>query len=428
MEDDAEPSAAGGRALPPPNAHPYVHAFRLHQGARGFVALCVKPGTDGRTMDTRCYEGPELFTRLPTPAALGEHFISVNTFKSRRRMVANLLGLRACFTDLDFRDILIWAGATEDAVWAEVQVALAAAVMPCPTMVVASGRGLHLYWNFAKGLPRDVLPRWAAVQEHVYDLLKQLGADPHCLDAARILRLAGTNNAKADKVATFLHLDFDRDVDFEDLAHALLPLSQWQLQDLRRQRAERIAEAKLLDPGRSSRVRDVHRAFINTVIADIDRIVAYRWGGRIPERYRNQTLFVRFSFVVRRIGMAKLEDAFLAYGLATCDLDVGEMRQIAGSIVAKISADGRGYRYSSAGAAEDLQVTVAEVRAAGLIRLHPADPELAEERRQARLSRDRERKAAERRTAGIAPRQRRGTPWDALGVSRSTWYAKCYGK
>jgi len=179
-------------------------------------------------------------------------------------------------------------------------------------MVVGSGRGLHLYWNFPKGLPRNVLPRWNGVQAHLCSLLKPFGADHNSRDAARILRLAGTYNPKAGRLATLVHLDFDRDVDFEDLARAVLPFSQWQLQDLRRQRAERNAEAKLLDPVRSSRGRDVHRAFIDTVVADIDRLIAHRWGGRIPERHRNQTLFVRFSFVARRIGMAKLEAALLA--------------------------------------------------------------------------------------------------------------------
>jgi len=428
MADDAETSAAGGRLLPPPHAHPYVHALRLHQGARGFVALCAKPGTDGRSMSTRCYEGPELFTHLPPPGALGEHFISVNTFKSPRRTVANLLGLRACFTDLDYYNLPVWAGATEDAVWDEVLMALAAAAMPRPTMVVASGRGLQLYWTFPKGLPPGVLGRWIAVQRHIYDVLRPFGADPNCRDAPRILRLAGTHNAKAGKVATFLHLDFDRDVDFEDLAKAVLPLSQWQLQDLRRQRAERNADAGTVDLGRSSRARDAHRAYIDTMIADIDRLAAYRWGGRIPEGHRNQWLFVRGSFLVRRLGMVELEGALLAFGLATCDLGIEEMRRIAGSIVAKIRADGRGYRYGSAGAAEALGVTVEEVRAAGLVRLHPADPQLQAERSADRRKKDRERKAEQRRAAGIPSRKPRGAPWKALGISKSAWYVKYYNK
>ena len=69
MADAAKSSAAGGELLPPPHAHPYVHALRLRQTAREFVELCKKPSTDGRALDTRCYEGPELFTCLLAPGA-----------------------------------------------------------------------------------------------------------------------------------------------------------------------------------------------------------------------------------------------------------------------------------------------------------------------------------------------------------------------
>jgi len=427
MADEAEPSAASGGALPP-NAHPYVHALRLHQGARGFVALCSKPGTDGRAMNTRCHEGPELFTRLPPPGAPGEYFISVNTFEGPQRTIANLLSLRASFIDLDFRDLPVHAGATEEQIWAEVQVVLAARTIPPPTMVVASGRGLHVYWNFPRGLPKGALTRWNAVQRHLCDALKTFGADPKSRDAARVLRLAGTRNPKTGTVAGFLHLDFDRDVDFEALVRAVLPLSQWQLQELRRQRAAQAAEAGKRDPDRSNRARDAQHAYLDTMIADIDRLIAYRWGGHIPEGHRNQTLFVRGCFLARRCGIAKLEGALLAFGLATCNLDVDEMRQIVGSIVKKITDDGRGYCYSTVGAAEALGVTVAEVRAAGLVRLHPADPELAEEHHHEKLRRDREQKAAQRRAAGIPARPVRGTPWKVLGIPRSTWYAKHYNK
>lgn len=171
MPDDADPAAASGEALPP-NAHPYVHALRLHRGGRGFVALCRKPGTDGRPVDTRCFEGPELFTHLPPPNAAGEHFISVNTFTRPQRRIEHLLSLRACFIDLDFLDLPIWANATAEQIWVAVQSVLAEREVPHPTMVVASGRGLHLYWIFPQGLSKDVLPRWNAVQRHLCEMLK----------------------------------------------------------------------------------------------------------------------------------------------------------------------------------------------------------------------------------------------------------------
>jgi hypothetical protein len=396
-----DPPVADGGAVSP-HGHPYTHAYRLHHGGRGFVALCRKPGDNGRSMDTRCYEGPELFMHLPPTSAEGEHYISVNTFRSRRRTIANLLSLRACFVDLDFRDVSVWAEADEEEVWAELQLVLAARSVPMPTMVVASGQGLHAYWNFAAGLPRAALPRWMAVQQHLGQALKTFGADPGARDAARIMRLVGTMNAEAGKPATFLHLELDRDVDFEDLAKPpLLPFSQWQLQELRKTRREKADLAAAPASAHSLRAREALRVYLDTVIADIDRLVDYRWGGRIPEGFRNQTLFVRGCFLVRVIGMAKLRAALIAYGVSRCDLDPDEMGQIVGSIEKQIFDDGRGYRYSTAGAAEDLHVTVEEVRAAGLLRLHPADPVLAEERRQERLRRDRERQAEARREARL---------------------------
>ncbi len=427
--NDADLSAPNGGSLPS-LGHPFTHADRLHRGARGFVALCRKPGTGGRSMDTRSFEGPELFMHLPPTSAEGEHYISVNTFKKPRRTIANLFSLRACFTDLDFRNVSVWADADEQEVWPEIQSVLVARAVPMPTMVIASGRGLHLYWTFPKGLPKDALPRWRAVQYHLYELMKTFGADPNARDAARIMRLAGTHNPKAGKRATILHLDLDRDVDFEDLARVVLPLTQWQLQELRKARRKKAETAAEPASARSVRARDARRIYLDTVLTDIDRLIAYRWGGRIPEGFRNQTLFVRGCFLVQVIGMAKLEGALLAYGLATSNLEVEEMRQVVGSILGKIDADGRGYRYSTVRAAEALQVTVAEVRAAGLLRLHPADPGLAEERRQERLKRDRERKAAARREAQAAAggKPRRGKPWLDLGIPRATWYRKYYFK
>jgi hypothetical protein len=425
MSSDAT-SAADGEALPP-HGHPYTQAYRLHRGARGFVALCRKPGTNGRPIDMRCYEGPELFLRLPPTSAAGEHFISVNTFKRPRRTIANLLSLRACFVDLDFRDVSAWADADEQEVWAELRSSLAARAIPMPTMVVASGRGLHAYWNFRNGLPPDALPRWNAVQQHLGQALKTFGADPGARDAARIMRLAGTINAKVGRPATLLHLELDRDVDFEDLAKPpLLPFSQWQLQELRKSRQEKAEAAAAPSSARSLRGREGLQAYIDTIIADIDRLVDLRWGGLIPEGHRNTTLFVRGCFLVRVVGTTKLEGALLAYGVSRCDLGTDEMQQIVGSITKQIIEDGRGYRYSTVGAAEALQVKVAEVRAAGLLRLHPADPVLAEERRQERRTRDRERKAEARREARAAAggKPRLGKPWLGLGISRSTWYRR----
>lgn len=199
------------------------------------------------------------------------------------------------------------------------------------------------------------------------------------------------------------------------MTRAVLPLGQHELQELRQQRATRKAQKQKSDSRHSTAARDAQRAYVDTIIADIDRLIGYRWGGRICPGYRNQVLFLRGSFVARRIGLGKLEDALLAFGLVTCDLEIREMRQIAGSIAARISADGRGYRYSTVGAAEALKITAEEVRAGRLLCVHPRDPEFAEFRRQAKRQRDRERKADQRRAADIQIRKpARGAPWKLM--------------
>jgi hypothetical protein len=419
---DADDTALDGE--PVPFGHPYTHAYRLHRGGRGFVALCRKPGTNGRAMDQRCYDVGELFDHLPAAGADGDCFISVNTFKRPNRTAANLLGLRACFIDVDCQRLPVWANVSAEDVLSEIFATLTRRSIPHPTMVIATGAGLHLYWTFPKSLPKGVVPRWSAVQSQLCYALKVFGADSNAIDVARVLRLAGTTNTKVGIVARIIHLDLDRDVDFGDLASAVLPLTQHALQVLRRARAEKN---KKRSADRSACGKLGYRTFVETLIADIDRLIAYRWNGRIPENHRNTTLFVRGCFLVRRVGVDAIEAALLAYGCAVCDLDPEEMVQIAGSIAKKIIGDGHGYRYSVVGAAAALGVTVEEVYAAGLVRLHPADPELAGARRQARLAVDRERKAVARRAQGVRARSEslaRTQPWRAMRMCRSTWFAK----
>jgi hypothetical protein len=291
-------------------------------------------------------------------------------------------------------------------------------------LAVSSGNGLHLYWRFLEGLPKAALPRWQAIQQHLVEKLKVFGADPNAKDAARILRLAGTFNPKADKNARILYLDPDRYVSIDDLHRAVLPLSQHQLKELRRSRAQKLTDGKTRVASKGSTSA---RTFVDTMLADIDRLVALRWDGQIPESHRNTTLFVRGTLLVRRVGHHAIEAALYEYGQRVCDLSPEEIAQIAGSIAKKLLGDGRGYRYSAVGAANALRVTVDEVRAAGLVRLHPPDPELAEARRQDRLRGNRDLKAARRRAAGIRPRSEslaETKPWLALGMSERTWYRK----
>ena len=67
--------------------------------------------------------------------------------------------------------------------------------IPEPTMVVASGRGAHVYWRIEHA-PYQALATWQELEDHLYKQLKHLGADNKATDAARVLRLPDTINSR----------------------------------------------------------------------------------------------------------------------------------------------------------------------------------------------------------------------------------------
>ena len=92
--------------------------------------------------------------------------------------------------------------------WADCDDLAASATMhafaPPPSMIVASGSpaNTHAYWALTHPLPTEEL-KYAN-----HRLAQALGADPHCADAARILRVPGTLNHKHDPPRPVLLLDY----------------------------------------------------------------------------------------------------------------------------------------------------------------------------------------------------------------------------
>ena len=116
---------------------------------------------------------------------LGEidRYFTPNEFRNWRR-VELLISLRACYVDLD--------GWTD---WPAVLDVLQARGMPMPSLIVESGRGLHLYWPI-DAAPKQSLPIWQAVQDELVKQLAQVGADPSARDCTRVLRIVGSVNSK----------------------------------------------------------------------------------------------------------------------------------------------------------------------------------------------------------------------------------------
>ena len=173
-----------------------------------------------------------------------DKYISLNTFRGRRKH-DNLHCLTGLVVDLDLCKTSY--GTDFMAMRQDALDAISAAGIPCPTMAVHTGRGVHLYWLFDRFVPAMAYPRWKACTSRLISLLRPFGADPSVCDTARVLRLVGTRNSKAICVnpddgsthfwkvsAEVFHAERHA---FDFLADQILPFMR---QDLDRQRSNAV--------------------------------------------------------------------------------------------------------------------------------------------------------------------------------------------
>ena len=127
-------------------------------------------------------------------------YISMNTFYRDKRTVECLKRLNALYVDIDCYKM----GLDKHSVLARLEDDYYEKIIPCPTFVIDSGRGLYLIWKL-RNEDRNALPRWTRVQGYLTEKLQELGADPACKDAARILRVPFSTNTKSDTRVEILY-------------------------------------------------------------------------------------------------------------------------------------------------------------------------------------------------------------------------------
>jgi hypothetical protein len=169
-------------------------------------------------------------------------------------------------------------------------------MIPHPSYILSTGRGLVCVW-LLELLPRDALPRWNAVQKRLGELLEPFGADKRALDAARVFRLSGSENSKADKdrrtvAMAWCHGSPENPTrhTFSTLADEVLPRTQAELISLRAERAKRKAEGR--DRSKPA-LRLSWATYFESVLTDLQKLRAHRCPeGALPEGQRDAWLFV----------------------------------------------------------------------------------------------------------------------------------------
>lgn len=267
---------------------PEEHASLLHPYAEGVHGLVTVARRDaGRWLETRI-KVSELPWAVRELAGIPETYLSQNRFKGPRKII-HLWQLDALWVDLDFHKVPRWADKPPESMWELCKDILEDEGIPRPTLTVATGRGLALVWVH-QPVPRPALPRWNACQQRLYRAFKPLGADRGALDAARVLRIIGTQHAKSGQLVRSLTPTGDS-WDFDNLADELLPLTRGELSDLRVQRALRRAQ----EP-QDATIRVVTGFTTATLwearLSDLQRLLELRWWGTLPEGHRDLWLFL----------------------------------------------------------------------------------------------------------------------------------------
>lgn len=247
-------------------------------------------------------------TRLDT-------YLSQAEFIQPNRRAVNLWRVGLVFVDLDTYNTQ-WAGnAPEQIADAVLYYCDAVFNLPRPSLIVSSGRGIYLKW-FHESMPRQALPRWAALECELVKVFSEFGADPSARDVSRVLRIVGTTNTKSGKTVRVLHVEADEQgqpvrYGFDYLAEYVLPKSREDIESDRKARVARKAahqarkaewEANAGKVVGYSNLRVLGPQQLNwDRLNDLQALAELRMaanGGQMPDGEREQMMFWQMNFML----------------------------------------------------------------------------------------------------------------------------------
>lgn len=403
------------------------HAAALHGRGRGTVAIAQRINNRWNEHTVSLEDLRYVAGQL---AGQSDVYLSQNWFLGRRRAIASLAQLNALFTDLDYyQSGPSIAGLRPAHILPVALEQLDECKIPAPTIAISTGRGIALIWMHSS-VPRSALARWQACQRVIYKSLSALGADPRALDAARVLRLIGTENSKSETLVMPL-TGLGHIWDFDALADEILPLKRAELERLRAERAKaqssRRSRSVILPPREFNFI-----TLAEGRLTDLQSLRQYRFMGPLPPGQRDEWMFcagVNMAYLTGPENLSR-ELTVLAAEVAGWDEAETKARMSAVQKRAELAALGeritfRGtdvdprYRMRNETIIERLAIIEEEMRGANL--RHLITPDMKRERERARGERRRREAGAIDRRIYEANSLSQLRPWEAEGISRRTW-------
>ena len=344
-----------------------------------------------------------------------------------KKPIYELRRIQEIHVDLDFYKVPAWSGAAPKMVRDAVFETLDRRGIARPGLVVFSGRGLQLVWLLETWVDPQAALKAVTAMQALVRVLAPFGADPAATDVGHLLRLPGTVNTKSGDLAWLLTHEPDRRQNFDELCLSIL--------GPREPKAERPApkpkpEARAPAPvapkaavprspeAKAERARKYRAATAHKRLADVLRIVMGKWGGRVPEGYRNVVAHLVACELIQT-GCSDPHGELIKWcARYTDDHSEDEILDTFKTARAKR------YNYGARGLGEKLGITTDDVHRLGLTAI-AAGGETDEQFRERRRKRDAELKRQRREAAGATAQSNsteRQKPWLAAGVSRATYY------
>lgn len=276
-----------------------LHPAGPNGKAAGTVTLVQMTSEGWQEWSVRASEAPQMAQDLLTRPDTRNLFVGHQRFRGRRRS-ALLLGLASLYCDIDYHASAAWAGRSARDVLIEALMMLRSQLIPPPSYALDTGRGLLLVW-LHEYLPEKARTRWAAVEKRLVGALAELGADSKATDVARVFRIVGSINPKADPARSRVGMVWclgdpaspDRYI-FDDLANEVLPFTRAALHSLAAEKALRREQRVAGRNGSSAGPKRLTQAtWGQQLLADLEALRYHRHpGGRIPSGHRDAWLLL----------------------------------------------------------------------------------------------------------------------------------------
>lgn len=204
--------------------------LRLHRDSDYWVCICTQNKAKGERGKWTEYWTPasrvleklaELKRTIPDFEEYNV-YVSQLQFKSdKNRKVENVAAFRACFIDIDGKEAGRGNLTAEEWKTAILKYCRAKKI-PIPSEILFSGNGAHIKYFFKRLMPANELSRWVRLERKLVEMFKEIGADSHSTDGARVLRVEGTRNCKPETQDRDVRVIFKgEDYDFEEFAQAI---------------------------------------------------------------------------------------------------------------------------------------------------------------------------------------------------------------